>query len=82
LDRPLTWADFNNSAAPADEINDSPPDSTPTARQRLRFTYGVPFSYLEQWTFDKPIFPCWTGTSVHYAPNKRTIIDSTTKDRG
>ena len=35
-----------------------------------------------KWTFDKPIFPCWTGTSVHYAPNKPTIIDSLTKDRG
>src|SRR6476469_9912854 len=29
LASPLTWADSSNSAAPADEINDSPPDSTP-----------------------------------------------------
>src|SRR6476661_8832149 len=47
LASPLTWADSSNSAAPADEINDSPPDSTPTPPQRLGFTYGVPFSYPE-----------------------------------
>ncbi|GAT13018.1 uncharacterized protein RMCN_6151, partial [Mycolicibacterium novocastrense] len=43
-DKPLTWAVFNNSAAPPDEINDSLPASTPTPPQRLRFTYGVPSS--------------------------------------
>src|SRR4029077_1679096 len=47
LASPLTWADSSNSAAPADEIHDSPPDSTPPPPQRLGFTYGVPFSYPE-----------------------------------
>src|SRR6476660_5047435 len=55
LASPLTWADFSNSAAPADEINDSPPDSTPTPPQRLGFTYGVPFSYPENGPSTSPL---------------------------
>ena len=43
--KPLTAAVCSSIAAPPDEINDSRPDSTRTPRpQRLRFTYGVPFS--------------------------------------
>ena len=43
--KPLTAAVCSSIAAPPDQINDSRPDSTRTPRpQRLRFTYGVPFS--------------------------------------
>ncbi|GAA0628245.1 hypothetical protein GCM10009547_34830 [Sporichthya brevicatena] len=44
LARPLPTAVCSNNAAPAEEIRDSPPDSTRgTDRTRIRFTYGVPF---------------------------------------
>jgi hypothetical protein len=54
------------------------PTPTTTVTLHLRSAFQLPGI----WTFDKPIFPCWTGTSVHYAPNIHTIMDSTTKDRG
>src|SRR6476469_10636377 len=75
---PLTWADFSNSAAPADEINDSPPDSTPTPPQRLGFTYRVPFSYPDVGPSTSPFslagqaLPCIT---------RRTITPSSTQPR-
>src|SRR6478609_4524578 len=78
LASPLTWADSSNSAAPADEINDSPPDSTPTPPQRLGFTYGVPFSYPENGPSTSPFslagqaLPCIT---------RRTITPSSTQPR-
>ena len=41
---PLTCAVCSSSAAPADEISDSPPTSTRTPEpDRIPFTYGVPF---------------------------------------
>src|SRR6476660_8170282 len=78
LASPLTWADSSNSAAPADEINDSPPDSTTTPPQRLGFTYGVPFSYPENGPSTSPFslagqaLPCIT---------RRTITPSSTQPR-
>jgi hypothetical protein len=67
---PPTAAACSSIAAPPDEISDSRPDSIRTTPpQRLRFTYGVPFS-LRIWTFDKPKFPLLTGTSVHHAPKQ------------
>lgn len=46
--KPLTLAVFNNIAAPADEISDSPPDSTRIREPAgIAFTYGVPFRLVD-----------------------------------
>jgi hypothetical protein len=55
-------------------------DTNPTTTVTLHLRSAFQLSGI--WTFDKPIFPCWTGTSVHHAPNKTTITRSLTKDRG
>jgi hypothetical protein len=55
-------------------------DTNPTTTVTLHLRGAFQLSGI--WTFDKPIFPCWTGTSVHHAPNKPTIINATAKDRG
>src|SRR6476659_3923671 len=76
LASPLTWADSSNSAAPADEINDSPPDSTPTPPQRLGFTSGVPFSYPENGPSTSPFslagqaLPCITRRTITPSPTQ------------
>ena len=45
-------------------------------RQRVTLHLRSAFQLAEIWTFDKPIFSCRTGTSVHYTGPSRTTDQS------